>query len=130
MTPGYGRRVRRARLWRIPLAVALVALPLAGLSLLASDRGSDPASTGDAGVLQPVTASELPAPALLPSGGTTDAARMAAATRLLGLVAVLVAVAGVAVVTADRWAVPARAFAGPSGRRARPAGRGPPLLPR
>jgi hypothetical protein len=131
MRPGYGRGVRRARLvWRIPLAVALVALPLAGLYLLGSDRGGDPASAGDAAVLQPATASESPAEALLPSGGTTDPARLAAATRVLGLVAVLVAMAGVAVVAAGRCALPVTAHAGRPGRRARPAGRGPPLLPR
>jgi hypothetical protein len=43
MRPGYGRAVPRARpSWRIALALALVALPLAGLALLAAARGDGP----------------------------------------------------------------------------------------
>jgi hypothetical protein len=94
--------------------VALVALPLAGLSLLGGDRTDGPPSAaGDAALVQ-----------------RTDPARTSSATRALGLAAVLVATAGaVVVVTADS-ALPATVRSGHAGRRGRAAGRGPPLLPR
>jgi hypothetical protein len=94
--------------------VALVALPLAGLSLLATDGADQPPPVDHAAAIQPLAPPASPA-AVRPPGATTDAARVAAAARALGLVALLLAVAGV-------------------GRRPpgveRPTGRGPPLLPR
>jgi hypothetical protein len=130
VTPGYGRAVRRARpSWRIPLAVALVALPLAGLSLLA-ERADGPLSAGRDAVLQPLTTPGSPAPAVRPSGSTTDPARVTASARAIGLVAVLLAAAGTAAVAAGGRPLPVPLAAGRPGRGAHLAGRSPPLLPR
>jgi hypothetical protein len=130
MSRGYGRHVRRARRsWRIPLAVALVALPLAGLSLLAADDADGPLPADRAAVVQPRATPASPA-AVRSLGGTTDAARVADAARALGLVAVLLAVAGVAVLAAGGRTAPATVRAGRPVRGIRPTGRAPPLLPR
>jgi hypothetical protein len=115
--------------WRVALAVALVALPLAGLSLLATDGADQPPPVDHAAAIQPLAPPASPA-AVRPPGATTDAARVAAAARALGLVALLLAVAGVAVLAAGGRLVPATVRPVRPVSVERPTGRGPPLLPR